>query len=161
MLLNHGGDDLADAALQFAIVSDRRAHRDVGGVYWRNAECDELGCVDQEPRRKTFFKTVATKVAHLLSDQNQVARRAFVNTTFTRDDLGFHLRRRIVKLDRDKPLPRRLFQIFQYRLVTRVVRNDEHKIRRRFDDRAQFLDWKPAAVIRQRVNDYDRVFAGL
>src|SRR6185369_13113235 len=126
--LNHGGYDLADAALQFAIVSDRRAHRDVGGIDWRNAERDELSSVDQEPSRDTFFEAVTTKVAHLLSDQNQVARRAFVDTTFTRDDLSLHLRRRIVKLDRDKPLPRRLFQVFQDRLITGVVRNDQHEV---------------------------------
>jgi hypothetical protein len=44
--LNHGRDDLADAALQFAIVSNRRAHRYVGGADWRNAERDQLGSVD-------------------------------------------------------------------------------------------------------------------
>ena len=45
--LNHSRHDLADAALEFAVVGDGRAHRDVGGIDWRNAECDELGGVDQ------------------------------------------------------------------------------------------------------------------
>jgi len=33
--------------LEFAVVGNRRAHRDVGGIDWRNAEGDELGGVDQ------------------------------------------------------------------------------------------------------------------
>src|SRR6185369_7615229 len=44
--LDDSGDDLADAALQLAVVRDRRAHRDLGGIDWRNTERDELGRVD-------------------------------------------------------------------------------------------------------------------
>ena len=43
-------------------------------------------------------------------------------------------------------------------MITGVVRNDEHEIRRRFENRAALFDREPAAVIRQRVNDDDGVF---
>src|SRR6185369_3810044 len=45
--LNHSCNNLPDAALELTVVGDGRAHRDVGGIDWRNAECDELGGVDQ------------------------------------------------------------------------------------------------------------------
>ena len=46
-LLDNGGDDLADAALQLAIVRDRRRHRDLGRIDRRNSERDQLRCIDQ------------------------------------------------------------------------------------------------------------------
>src|SRR6185437_14257481 len=45
--LNNGRHDLADAALEFAVVGNGRAHRHVGSIDWRNAECDELCGVNQ------------------------------------------------------------------------------------------------------------------
>lgn len=38
--LNHRGDDLADAALQFAIVCDGCAHGGLGGSDGRNTQID-------------------------------------------------------------------------------------------------------------------------
>jgi len=98
------------------------------------------------------------QVAHLLTDQHEIACGALVNAAFARDDLGLHLRWRIVKFDRDEALPRRLLQILQDRLVTGIVRNYQHEIRRRFDDRAELLDRQTTTVIGQRVNDHNRVF---
>src|SRR5262249_18441570 len=106
--LNYGSDDLTDAALQFAIVSDGGTHGDVRGVDGRDAECDQLCSVDQESRRNTFFKPVAAKIAYFLADQNEVACGAFVNTAFTRHNLRFHFRWRVVEFDRHKPLACRL-----------------------------------------------------
>ena len=63
---------------------------------------DQLSGVNQQARRHTFFQTVTTQVADLLSDQNQIARGAFIDAAFARDDLGLDFRRRIVKIDRDE-----------------------------------------------------------
>jgi hypothetical protein len=52
---------------------------------------------------------VAAQIAHLLTDQYEVARGAFVNAAFARHNLRFHLGWRIVKLDCHKPLACRLF----------------------------------------------------
>jgi len=55
VLLNNRRHDLADAALQFAVVGDRRAERDFGGGDRGDAFTDHLRGVDQEARRDAFF----------------------------------------------------------------------------------------------------------
>ncbi len=44
------------------------------------------------------------QVADFLTNQHQVARRAFIHSAFTRDDFCFQFRRRIVEVDRDEAL---------------------------------------------------------
>src|SRR5258705_2546414 len=113
VLLNHGGDYLTNAALQFAVVSNRRAHGNVGGIDRRNAEGNQLGSIDQESSGNAFFQTMAAEVPHFLSDQHEVAGRAFIYSTLTRHNLSLQLGWRIIKLYSNEPLPGRLFQIFQ------------------------------------------------
>ena len=86
-------------------------------------------------------------------------RGAFVDAAFTCDYRGFEFRGRIIEVDRHKALPRRLFQVFQDRLITRIIRNDKHEIRRRFQYRSSFFNRKTATMIGERMNDNDRVFA--
>src|SRR5258705_4246340 len=112
VLLNHGGDYLTNAALQFAVVSNGRAHRHIGSVDRWNAEGNELCGVDQQSRGNAFFQAMAAKVAHFLSDEDEVAGRAFINSTLTGHNLSLQLGWRIIKLYSNEPLPRRLFQIF-------------------------------------------------
>ena len=58
--LDHGGYDLTNAALQFAVVSDGCAHGDVCGINRRNAESDQLCGVDEQPSGDAFFQSVTT-----------------------------------------------------------------------------------------------------
>ena len=51
--------DLANTSLQFTVIGYRRDDRDLGGVDRRYAFGDHLRRVDQEPRRHSFFQTVA------------------------------------------------------------------------------------------------------
>src|SRR6266852_4815657 len=103
---------------------------------------------------------MAAQVAHFLSNQNQIARGAFVDAAFARHERGFHFRRRIIKVDRDETLPGRLLQIFQDRLIAGIVRNDQHEIRWSFENSAALFDRQPPSMIGEWVNDYDRIFAG-
>jgi len=118
-ILNHRRDDLADAALQFAVVGDGRAHCDFGGGDWRDAQGDQLCGIDQESLETPSSSPWPRRLTHLLSDEHKIARGAFVNSAFAHHDLGFHLGRRIIEVDGYESLPGRLFQIFQNRLVSR------------------------------------------
>ena len=116
--------------LQFAVVGDGRAHSHVGGSNWRDAKGNQLRCVNQQTRRDSFFQSMSAQVADLLANQHEVASGAFVHPTFTRDDFSLQIRRRIIEINRDKTLPCRLFQIFEDGLVTGIVGNNQHEIRR-------------------------------
>src|ERR1700693_6056000 len=76
VILNHRGHDLADVALQLAIVGDGRAHGYVGGSDGRNTECDQLCGINQQASGDAFFQSMAAQVADLLADEHQVARGA-------------------------------------------------------------------------------------
>src|SRR5205807_5851805 len=86
---DHRRYDLANAALQIAVVGDGRAHRDFGGARRRNTIRNELRGINQQTRRDTFFQSVTAQVAHLLSNQDEVARRAFIDAALASNDRGF------------------------------------------------------------------------
>src|SRR5882762_2656680 len=100
---------------------------------------------------------MSAQVAHLLTDEHQIARRAFVNSAFARDDLGFQFRRWVIKIDCHKTLACRLLQILENGLIAGVVRNHQHEIRRRVEYGAALFNRQPAAMVRQWMDDDDRV----
>src|SRR2546427_1406972 len=120
---------------------------------------DQLGGIYKQPGRDPFFQSMAAPVAHLLTNQNEITRCAFVDAAFAGHDRSFHFRRWIIKVDRDKTLTRRLLQVFENRLIAGIVRDNQHEIRWRFQDRAALFNRETTPVISQWVNDYDRIFA--
>src|ERR1700694_2515369 len=100
---------------------------------------------------------MSAQVANLLADEHQIARRAFVNSTFARHNFGLQLRWWVIKIDGHKTLSRRLFQILENGLIARVVRNHQHEIRRRIEYGAALFNRQPAAMVRQWMDDDNRV----
>src|SRR5687767_10571326 len=67
-LSNHRRHDLADAALEFAVVGDGGAEGDFGGRRGGDAARHHLGGVDEEAGRDALFEPVAAQIPHLLAD---------------------------------------------------------------------------------------------
>src|SRR6266516_4697786 len=102
---------------------------------------------------------MTAQVTNLLTNQNQIAGRAFVDAALARDNLRLHLRWRVIELDSDETLPGGLLQVFENRLIAGIIRDDQHEIRGRFQDGPALFNGQPTAVIGQWMNDDDGVFA--
>src|SRR5687768_9898936 len=124
MTSDDGGHDLADAALEVAVVGDGGAEGDFGGGLRGDAAGHELRGVDEQARRDALFEPVAAEVAHLLADEHEVARRVERDAALARDYLGFKLRGRVVELQSDEALARGLLEVFEDGLVAGVVADD-------------------------------------
>ncbi len=153
--------DLSDASLELAVVGYGGADGDFGGGDGGDALGDHLGGVDEEAGRDAFFEAVAPEVADLLADLDQVGGGFNVDAAFFGDDLGLGFGVGVIELHRDEALARGLFEVLKDRLIARIVRNDEHEIVGSLDHGAAFFDRQTAAVVGERVDDDDRVFAGL
>src|SRR5215203_5356242 len=89
-------NDLADAALEFAVVGDGGTHRDLGGVDGGDAFRDHLGGVDEQAGGYALFKAVAAKVAHLVADLYKVGGHFEIDAAFFSDDLCLGFRFRVI-----------------------------------------------------------------
>ena len=65
----------------------------------------QLGCVNQEPGRHSFLKSVPLQVPNLFPDQYQVPSGLMIHISFVDQDVAFQLRGRICELQSDEPLP--------------------------------------------------------
>jgi len=158
--LDHGSHYLANAALKLAVIGDRAADRDFASKVRMNAAADQLRGIDQQASRYAFFEAVTLQVANLLADQNQIASRLLVDVAFVYQNVSFEWCWRVIELEPDESLPGRLFQILEDALITGVVRDDQHEFMGRLQNRSAFFDRQYAAIVRQRVNQDYRVFAG-
>ena len=71
------------------------------------------------------------------------------------------LARRVVELERDEALARRVLEVLEHALVARVVRDDEQEVVVRLEDLAALLDRQHAAVVGERVDEDGGVLARL
>jgi hypothetical protein len=93
-----------DAALKLGVVGYRAADRNLASGMRINSAADQLSRVNQQTGGHAFLETVALEVSHLLSDQNQVARRLLVDFAFVDEDIRFEWRRGIIELKADETL---------------------------------------------------------
>ena len=76
------------------------------------------------------------------------------------DNLGLEIGRRIAEIDGAEPLLGRLLQVLEDALISRVIGNDELKIRVRLQDLVLLFQRQYSAIIGQRVNDHRGILSG-
>src|SRR6185437_176461 len=96
-----------------------------------------------------------------LAESGELARHIAIDAGFVRDDLDLFVSGRIIELDRDETLARRMLQVFLDALIPRVIRNHEQKADVRFDRLATLFDRQDAPMVRQWVDEDSGVLARL
>ena len=136
-----------DRVLRIRIIRKRSANCNPACALCHNPIVDELPSINEKPCTDTFFEARSFKVANFLSQFCQGHRRIHVDASFVGNDLRLLVARRIVKVDGDKALPCRMFEILENALVTRVVGDYEKEVGVRFDTFALLVDRQDSAVI--------------
>ena len=122
---------------------------------------DQFGRVHNQPGAGAFDQPVVLKVPGHAGKPDQHRGRCRTDTCFLHQDLHFPVWLGVGKIQRDKPLPRALFQVLENALVTGVVGNGQTEFRRRFQQFTQLFYGQETPVVTQGVNDYRRVLPGL
>src|SRR5882724_435783 len=99
------------------------------------------------------------EVSYFLPDKHEIAGSAFVDSSLTRNNLRFNFRRWVIEVNSDEALTGRLFQVLEDRLITWIIRNNQHEVSGRFQIRTALFDRQPTTMIRKWMNDNDRIFA--
>jgi len=94
-----------------------------------------------------------------MGQRHQHMRGAPIEAALVRDDPGFLLGRREIEVQRDKALASAGFEVLEQMLIARIVGHHQLEPLRGFEQFAGLVDRQQAAMIGQRMNDYDRVLA--
>ena len=98
-------------------------------------------------------------MAYLFAQLGEVKRGLKWQITFVGNDLSLFIPRRVGELDRDKALPRRVFEVFEDTLVAGVVRDNQQKILMRLKDFGPLINRQNTPVVGQRMDKDDGVLA--
>src|SRR6185312_16756844 len=113
-------DYFVDGALAVEFVGERPRHGNSGGAPRCDSFPNQFTGVNQEPSRDAFFESRRLEMANLLAESVQLARHIAIDAGFVRDDLDLFVSGRIIELDRDETLARRMLQVFLDALIPRV-----------------------------------------
>src|SRR5258705_8215023 len=99
------------------------------------------------------------EVSDFLPDKHEIAGSAFVHSALTRNNLRFDFWWWVIEVNGNEALAGRLFQVLEDRLITWIIRDNQHEVSGRFKNRTALFDGQTTTMIRKWMNDNDRVFA--
>ena len=103
---------------------------------------------------------MSLQVTRTLGDVNQLLRNIRINAGFLGNNLDLDFFFRIVEIHGAETLLGRLFQILHQALITRVIGNNQLKVRMCFDELTLLVQGQGTTVVSQGVDNNSRILAG-